>query len=72
VIRVIISAIILAVLGVLFVVYNNHDGKMMAFGWFLVAVGAIVAAVFTYLWSRQKLTEPEPEPGPKGRRRRRK
>ena len=68
--KVIASAVILAILGILYVVYNQHDSGMIRFGWFLVAVGAIVAAVFVYLTTR--VEEPEPEPEPKRRRRRRK
>ena len=67
--KVIVSAVILAILGILYIVYNQHDGSMTAFGWFLVAVGAVVAVVFVYLLL--KVEEPEPEPEPKRRRRRR-
>ncbi|UCC92520.1 MAG: hypothetical protein JSW25_07590 [Thermoplasmata archaeon] len=70
--KVIASAVVLAVLGVLFIVYNQHDDAMVNFGWFLVAVGALVAGVFTYLWVRGQMGEPEPAPVSKGRKRGRK
>ncbi len=66
--KVIASAVILAILGILFIAYNQHDSWMVGFGWFLVAIGAFVAGVFTYLLVK---VEP-PEPEPKRRRRRRK
>ena len=66
--KVIATAVVLAILGILFIVYNQHDGAMMGFGWFLVAIGALVAGVFTYLLTTVEEEEPEPEP----RRRRRK
>ncbi|NIW82486.1 MAG: hypothetical protein GWN18_07900, partial [Thermoplasmata archaeon] len=47
--KVIASAVILAILGILFIAYNQHDSRMVGFGWFLVAIGAMVAGVFTYL-----------------------
>lgn len=67
--KVIASAVILAILGILFIVYNQHDSRMVGFGWFLVAIGAIVAGVFVYLLVKSE--PPEPEPEPKRRRRRR-
>jgi hypothetical protein len=70
--KVIASAVILAILGVLFIVYNRHDGSMVGFGWFLIIVGALVAVLFTYLFIKGQMEEPEPEPAPKGRRRGRK
>ena len=71
--KVIIISIVLAILGVLYIIYNPHDPAMKGFGWFLIAVGSLVAAVFTYLWVREQTGEPEPEPEPSrsGRRRRR-
>jgi len=70
--KVIASAVILAILGVLFIVYNRHDDGMVTFGWFLVVVGAIIAVVFTILLVKGLATEPEPEPEAKPRRKRRK
>lgn len=68
--KVIASAVILAILGILFILYNQHDGRMVGFGWFLVAVGAIIAGVFSYLLYKAAGAEPEPGPEPKGRRKR--
>ncbi len=68
--KVIASAVVLAILGILYIVYNTHDGSMVGFGWFLVAIGAIVAGIFLYLLLKGE--EPEPEPEPRRRRRRRK
>lgn len=70
--KVIVSAVILAVIGVLFIVYNQHDGSMVGFGWFLVAVGAVIAVVFTILLMKGLAAGPEPEPEAKRRRDRRK
>jgi hypothetical protein len=70
--KVIASAVILAILGILFILYNQHDGGMMGFGWFLVAVGAIIAGVFSYLLYRAAGAEPEPASEPKERRKRNK
>ena len=64
--KVIASAVILAILGILYVVYNPHDDKMAAFGWSLVAIGAIIAGAFVYLLTRGE--GPEPETGPRRRR----
>ncbi len=69
--KVIVSAVILTVIGVLFIVYNRHDGSMVGFGWFLVVMGAIIAAVFTILLMKGLAAGPEPEPEPKRRRDRR-
>ena len=68
--KVIASAVVLAILGILYIVYNRHDGSMVGFGWFLVIIGAVVAGVFFYLSLKEE--EPEPEPQPRRRRRRRK
>ncbi|MCK5251679.1 MAG: hypothetical protein KAQ96_01970 [Thermoplasmata archaeon] len=68
--KVIASAVILAILGILFILYNQHDGRMMGFGWFLVAVGAIIAGVFSYLLYKAAGAEPEPTPEAKGRQKR--
>lgn len=71
VLKVIASSVVLAVLGALFIVYNEHDDAMVRFGWFLVVLGALVAAVFSYLYIKRLGGEPEPEPEPKRRSRRR-
>jgi hypothetical protein len=70
--KVIVSAVILVILGVLFILYNPHDGGMIGFGWFLIVVGALVAGLFTYLFIKGMTEEPAPEPQPKGRKRGRK
>jgi hypothetical protein len=70
--KVISSAVILAFLGMLYIVYNRHDGSMMGFGWFLIAAGALIAAVFTYVWMKGRKAEPDPVPKSKGRGRGRK
>jgi hypothetical protein len=67
--KVIASAVILAILGILFIVYNSHDDAMINFGWFLVVLGAFIAGVFTYLALKGAPEEPAPEP--RGRRKRR-
>ena len=69
--KVIASSVVLAVLGALFIVYNGHDDAMVRFGWFLIVLGAIVAAIFSYLYIKHLGEEPEPEPEPKRRRKRR-
>lgn len=69
-IKVIASAVILAILGILFIVYNSHDGAMISFGWFLVVLGAFIAGVFTYLAIMGEHQEPEPEPRDRRKRRR--
>ena len=70
--KVIISAVILAILGILFIVYNQHDGTMKSFGWFLIILGALIGGVFTFLALKAQREAPEPEPEPKGRRKGRK
>ncbi len=80
--RVVVTSIVLAILGVLYILANPHDRGVRGFGWFLVIVGSILAALFTYLWVRRQTAE-EPEEkedkgiggsprrrGKKGRRRR--
>lgn len=69
--KVIASSVILAVLGALFIAYNPHDDAMLRFGWFLVVLGAVLSAVFAYLYIRRLREEPEPEPEPRRRKRRR-
>jgi hypothetical protein len=69
--KVIISAVILAVLGILFIVHNQHDGTMVGFGWALVVVGALVGGIFTFLAIKAHREGPELAPEPKGRRDRR-
>jgi hypothetical protein len=67
--RVIAISIVLVVLGVLYIIVNPHDGGMRGFGWFIVAVGAIISAVFTYIWARTELFADPPattSPGPRG------
>ena len=69
--RVVAISIVLVVLGVLYIVVNPHDGGMRGFGWFIVAVGAIISAVFTYIWARKELfaeTLPVASNGPRGRK----
>jgi len=68
--KVIISAVILAILGILFIRYNQHDSTMVNFGWFLVIVGTLVGGIFTFLAIKASREEPEPEPASKGRRKR--
>ena len=69
--KVIISAVILAILGIMFIMYNQHDGTMVSFGWSLVAVGALIGGVFTFLAFKARREETEPEPVSKGNRKRR-
>lgn len=56
-IRVIVTSIILAILGVAFIIVNPEDPGMQNFGWFLVGVGTLITGVFTYLWVRRQLSE---------------
>ncbi len=59
--RVVITSIVLAILGVAFLLVNPHDPAMLRFGWFLVVLGSILSAVFTYLWAKQQLSEEDEE-----------
>lgn len=54
-IRVIVTSIILAILGVAFIIVNPEDPAMERFGWFLLVVGTLIAGVFTYLWVKRQL-----------------
>ena len=56
-IRVIVTSIILAILGVAFIMVNPEDPAMQKFGWFLVGVGTLIAGIFTYLWVKRQLAE---------------
>ncbi len=56
-IRVIVTSIILAILGVAFIIVNPEDPAMERFGWFLLVVGSLIAGFFTYLWVRRQLNE---------------
>ena len=70
--RVIAISIVLVVLGVLYIIVNPHDGGMRGFGWFIVAIGAIISAIFTYIWARTEMFADTPAPtthGPRGGKR---
>ncbi len=56
-IRVVVTSIILAILGVAFIIVNPEDPAMERFGWFLVVVGTLIAGVFTYIWVKRQLEE---------------
>jgi len=56
-IRVVVTSIILAILGVAFIIVNPEDPAMQRFSWFLVVVGTLIAGVFTYLWVKKQLEE---------------
>jgi hypothetical protein len=56
-IRVIVTSIILAILGVAFIIVNPEDPAMVRFGWFLLVVGSLIAGLFTFLWVRRQLNE---------------
>ncbi len=56
-IRVIVTSIILAILGVAFIIVNPEDPAMQRFSWFLVGVGTLFAGVFTYFWVKRQLDE---------------
>ncbi len=56
--RVVAISIVLAILGVLYILANPNDSGMRGFGWFLVVVGAVIASVFSYLWYRKQVGEP--------------
>ena len=51
------TSIILAILGVAFIIVIPEVPAMQRFGWFLVVVGTLIAGVFTYLWIKQQLEE---------------
>jgi len=53
--RVVAVSIVIAVLGVLYILANPHDGGVKAFGWFLVILGSAIAAVLTAVWAREEL-----------------
>ncbi len=53
--RVVAVSIVIAVLGVLYILANPHDDGVKAFGWVLVIAGSAVAAVMTALWARAEL-----------------
>ena len=55
--RVIVSGIVLAALGVAFILVNPEDPAMLRFGWAVVVIGSVIAAVFTYLWARGQVRE---------------
>lgn len=54
--RVVVTSIVLALLGVMYILVNPNDPGMRGFGWFLVVLGSIIAAVFTYIWVRREMT----------------
>lgn len=55
--RVIVTSIVLAALGVAFLLVNPEDPAMQRFGWSVVVIGSLIAAVFTYLWAREQMRE---------------
>ena len=55
--RVVAISIVLVFLGVLYVLANPNDPGMKGFGWALVVIGSIIAAVFLYLWTREYMAE---------------
>ena len=60
-IRVIITSIVLAILGVAFLLINPHDDAMLNFGWFLVVLGSILAAIFTFMWVKKQMLDADEE-----------
>jgi len=70
--RVVAVSIVIAVLGVLYIIANPHDGGVKAFGWALVILGSVIAAVVTALWARGEMgTAGKEKRGAGGARRRR-
>lgn len=70
--RVVAVSIVIAVLGVLYIIANPHDGGVKAFGWALVILGSVIAAVVTALWARSEIgTAGKAKSGAGGARRRR-
>lgn len=55
--RVIVTGIVLAALGVAFLLVNPEDTAMQRFGWSVVVIGSVIAAVFTFLWARGQARE---------------
>ena len=53
--RVVVTSIVLAAIGVAFLLVNPEDPAMRRFGWLVVVIGSVVAAVFTYLWAKGQL-----------------
>ena len=52
--RAVVVCIIIALIGVGFIVANPQDPGVKAFGWSLVLIGAGLAAAFTALWARDQ------------------
>jgi hypothetical protein len=50
--RAVAVCIIIAIIGVGFIVANPQDPGVKAFGWALVLIGSGLAAAFTALWAR--------------------
>lgn len=70
--RVVAVSIVIAVLGVLYIIVNPHDGGVKAFGWTLVILGSAIAAVVTAMWARGELgATAKAEEGAGGGRKRR-
>lgn len=53
--KVVAISIVLAILGVMYILANDSDKGMRNFGWFLVVLGSAIAAVFTSLWVKQQM-----------------
>jgi hypothetical protein len=52
--RAVAVCIIIALIGVGFIVANPQDSGVKVFGWSLVLIGAGLAAAFTALWARDQ------------------
>jgi len=52
--RAVAVCIIIAAIGVGFIVANPQDAGVKAFGWALVVVGSGLAAAFTAVWARDQ------------------
>ena len=52
--RAVAVCIIIAIIGVGFIVANPQDSGVKAFGWALVLIGSGLAAAFTALWARDQ------------------
>lgn len=52
--RAVAVCIVIAILGVGFIVANPEDGGVKAFGWALVLIGSGLAAALTALWARDQ------------------
>ncbi len=57
--RAVVVSVVVAVLGVMYILANPNDDGVKVFGWLLVAIGSVIAGLLTALWAREQFKSAE-------------